>query len=577
MADLEYSIPSETLKLLIDGIVNNPLHQDAPAEIHDAVKHIFYEGNASPVIPINWRLAESISAIKGFQAAMINILLKRKYGLDEYPTIKINTDHAQLFIMSAVVTQVLDPITGGPLTNISDPATLTRLHKYFPNKDLHSSITNLHDRLATNIYRTRDGQFYHIHGSLNPEPTQRALGLPNHVQPPPTTQEEAAKPYEEKVAQLDVADIDTLMNDSYRQAGTICWSKEEYLASEQGKANAHVGLYELHRIPITEQPPTWWTTVNDLTSAKRPLYGLKVVELARIIAAPTVTRELAELGASVMRITAPHISDMSILFPDLSWGKWQSELDLRLQEHRDQLKTLILEADVVLDGYRPGVMQKWGFGKDDILKMCEKRTKGIIYARENCYGWYGPWSTRSGWQQISDACCGVSRGFGRAMGNDEPVTPVFPNSDYCTGTAGSTGILQALIERAEKGGSYVLDIALNYYSQWLVNSCGEYPQPIWEKLWDSHDRPVFRHNDNMLKLLQAYMYLLKKNAGTILFNPEFFQERETRALGIKLRMPKPVLQFPQGEVELGYNVGTRGNGVDKPVWPEDLSTEIVGG
>jgi hypothetical protein len=79
----------------------------------------------------------------------------------------------------------------------------------------------------------------------------------------------------------------------------------------------------------------------------------------------------------------------------------------------------------------------------------------------------------------------------------------------------------------------------------------------------------------MLKLIPTLIHLLRKNSESIIFNPEFFIERETKALGIKLRMPKPVLQFSQGEVELGYNVGTRGNGVDKPVWPEDLSTEIV--
>jgi len=296
--------------------------------------------------------------------------------------------------MSAVVTQVLDPLTGEPLTDIRDPTSYARLHKYFSKQDLHNSSIDLHGCMATNIYKTRDGRFYHIHGSLNPKPTQTTLGLPHHIEPPPKTMEEAVKAYEEKVAQLDAAEIDTLMNDRYRQAGTIAWSKEEYLASEHGKANAHVGLYEVHHIANAEQPPTWWTQIEDRTSIKRPLYGLKVVELARIIAAPTVTRELAELGASVMRITAPHITDMSILFPDLSWGKWQAELDLRQQEHRDQLRALILEADVVLDGYRPGVMQKWGFGKEDILRMCEKRTKGIIYARENCYvGCPLQWST----------------------------------------------------------------------------------------------------------------------------------------------------------------------------------------
>lgn len=195
------------------------------------------------------------------------------------------------------------------------------------------------------------------------------------------------------------------MNDEYRQAGTACWSVDEYRASEHGKANAHVGLYEVHHIPNSKQPPSWWEPVEGKTSPSRPLFGLKVVDLTRIIASPTITRELAELGASVMRITSPNVTDATSLYADLGWGKWNAHLDLTQPQHRERLKGLILDADIVVDGYRPGVMAKWGFGKEDVLKMFENNPKGIIYVHENCYGWNGPWSYRSGWQQISDAVC----------------------------------------------------------------------------------------------------------------------------------------------------------------------------
>lgn len=68
------------------------------------------------------------------------------------------------------------------------------------------------------------------------------------------------------------------------------------------------------------------------------------------------------------------------------------------------------------------------------------------------------------------------------MGNDEPVTLVFPNSDYCTGVAGASSILTALMERAEKSGSYTISIALSYYTQWLVNACSTYPPAVWEEV-----------------------------------------------------------------------------------------------
>ena len=96
-------------------------------------------------------------------------------------------------------------------------------------------------------------------------------------------------------------------------------------------------------------------------------------------------------------------------------------------------------------------------------------------------------------------------GFGRAMGNDEPVTPVLPNSDYCTGVAGSCAVLQALVLQAQKGGSYLIDTALNYYNRWLAERVGEYPKDVWEDVWARNGRQVFRHYHSMNYLLPRYM------------------------------------------------------------------------
>lgn len=237
---------------------------------------------------------------------------------------------------------------------------------------------------------------------------------------------------------------------------------------------------------------------------------------------------------------------------------------------------LIMEADVVVDSYRPGVMAKWGFGDAQVLDMCAARDRGIIYVRENCYGWHGPWADRCGWQQISDACTGVSMEFGRAMGVDEPVTPVFPNSDYCTGISGVVGILNALMLRAEKGGSFAVDVALNYYNAWLIGSVGEYNGPVWQEVWSRvGGKQVFRHHHSMLYTLPRYLGMLYKHAGKTLFREEFFEERHSRVLGVGIRTVKPILSWEGDVVVPGFNVGTRGNGVDKAMWPDDLTTEVV--
>lgn len=144
-----------------------------------------------------------------------------------------------------------------------------------------------------------------------------------------------------------------------------------------------------------------------------------------------------------------------------------------------------------------------------------------------------------------------------------------------TGVAGCTAVLQALIERGERGGSYVVDIALNYYNSWLAEVCGEYPEPVWEDVWNRNGRRVFRHYESMNVTVPAYLNMIKRNAADVLLRPEFFERRVTKALSIEMQVVKPVLQFPEGSVKLGYNVGTRGNGVDDPVWPKDLLTEVI--
>lgn len=81
--------------------------------------------------------------------------------------------------------------------------------------------------------------------------------------------------------------------------------------------------------------------------------------------------------------------------------------------------------------YRPGCLERLGFGREAVKQIIGNRGgRGIVYVRENAYGWHGPWAGRSGWQQISDCLTGISWGFGQKQGLDEPVVPIFPNADY---------------------------------------------------------------------------------------------------------------------------------------------------
>ncbi|KAI8961389.1 CoA-transferase family III [Daldinia sp. FL1419] len=571
MGSLGYSVPQEAEKLFQDGILNNPLMKDLPRELHSLSRNVQFEGSARPSIPINWRFAESISAMKAFEATMLNYLITKKYNIAP-SNIKINTDHATLFFMSPLIARVIKD--GNPVRlNLFSKKT----SEWFPNRDLHRTGISQHRALATNIYKTKDGRFYHVHGSMNPDPTLTALGLPRDGEEN-DTYDSVVERIQKVVSRFDSAELDELVNEKFRQAGTIARTSDEYFASEHGQAAGKVGLYETTKDPNSVQPASWWPENESYPSSpKRPLAGLKVVDLARVIAGPAITRSLAEMGASVMRVTSPNVTDISALHQDLNWGKWNCFLDLKNEADKEKLRALIREADVVVDGYRPGVMERLGFGRQAIFDLVKDRPRGIIAVRENCYGWHGPWSHRSGWQQISDACCGVSMAYGRAMGNDEAVTPVFPNSDYCTGLCGSTGVLEALARRAEHGGSYGVDVALNYYSQWLVRSVGAYDEETWNEVWKRHGSPVFRHYHAMPYLLPAVLKLLYQHDSKVLFNPAFFHEQEAKNIGATFVQVKPIAQFANNAIDLGYHIGTRGNGVDEPIWPDDLKVEVVRG
>jgi hypothetical protein len=396
-----YSVPEETSKVFKTGILCNPLiTKDLPREAQVCAAPITFTGSDTPSLPINWRFAESVSALKALEATVVNILLGKKYGLPPQE-VEINTDHATLFVMSTLL-WTIDPGEGG--LNISSGnlrrAGAPGLEDYFPSHDVYKMASSLHRQVATNIYKCADDRYFHLHGSLNPGPSLESIGLPSDSDA--STYEDAVAPFIETMAKIPSEEMQKRASEQYKQAGTICYSMDEFRASDHGKANAHVGLWEIHDKPNPRQPGGWWPDAPQ-TSAARPLAGLKVVDLTRIIAAPAVTRSLAELGASVMRCTAPHLPDYGALHVDLSWGKWNCSIDLRDQGDREKLKALILDADVVVQGYRPGVLDKYGFGVDDVVTMCADRPRGIISVRENCYGWNGPWVGRSGWQQISDA------------------------------------------------------------------------------------------------------------------------------------------------------------------------------
>lgn len=165
--------------------------------------------------------------------------------------------------------------------------------------------------------------------------------------------------------------------------------------------------------------PTWTVTSletstplvplpsSSSSSSRKILEGIKVLELCRIIAGPTIGRILAEYGADVLKVTGPGLSDVPFFQVDGNMSKRATEINLKSVQGKELFELLLKDVDIVLDGYRPGALDRLGYGAKALATFAEKRGKGLIYVNENCFGYTGQWADRPGWQQIAD-CVGFS-------------------------------------------------------------------------------------------------------------------------------------------------------------------------
>ena len=161
-------------------------------------------------------------------------------------------------------------------------------------------------------------------------------------------------------------------------------SPAEWRAHPQGRAVAELPPFELER--IGDAPP------ETLPASDRPLTGVRVLDLTRIIAGPVCGRALAAHGADVLRITAPHLPFVETLVMDNGRGKLSAHADLRTRRGADTLRGLVRSAHVFVQGYRPGSMEKLGFGAEEVAAM----RSGIVYVSLSAYGCRGPWRERRG-------------------------------------------------------------------------------------------------------------------------------------------------------------------------------------
>ncbi len=187
-----------------------------------------------------------------------------------------------------------------------------------------------------------------------------------------------------------------------------------------------------------------------------PLHGLRVVELAGIGPGPHAAMILGDLGADVVRVERPRaLSDPGPNGDFLMRSRRSVTADLKNEQDRQRVLGLIAKADVLIEGFRPGVTERLGLGPDDCAAVNER----LIYARMTGWGQTGPRSQRSGHDMNYISLNGVLHAIGRA--GQRPVPPLNLVGDFGGGSMFLlVGILSALYERQHSGKGQVIDAAM---------------------------------------------------------------------------------------------------------------------
>lgn len=236
---------------------------------------------------------------------------------------------------------------------------------------------------------------------------------------------------------------------------TMMRSPEDWLATPQGAALAEQPLVALER--IGEAP------AEGFAAAGRPLAGLRVLDLTRIIAGPVCGKTLAAHGADVLRIASPKLPYILPLVIDTGRGKLSAFADLGEPEGRATLTALLQEADVFVQGYRPGGLASRGFSPREAAAL----RPGIVYVSLTAYGYAGPWAPRRGFDSLVQTASGINHAEAEAAGVEGPKELPCQALDHASGYLMALGTIAALKRRAEEGGSWHVRVSLARTGRWL--------------------------------------------------------------------------------------------------------------
>jgi len=304
-------------------------------------------------------------------------------------------------------------------------------------------------------YPAKNGRWSYVHSNF---PNHRAAAL--KVLGVPEDPEAVRK----AVLQWDALELEEAII-AAKGAGGMVRTMAEWARHPQSDAVASLPLMEI--VKIAGSPP------EALPEGDRPLSGIRVLDLTRVLAGPTCGRTLAEHGADVLKITAAHLPSLGYQEHDTGHGKLSAYLDLREKGDVEILRERVREADVFSQGYRPGTLANRGFSPEALSKL----RPGIVCVSLCAFGHVGPWASRRGFDTVVQSVSGIASRQGEVFPGAEPGPQFYPVSaiDYLTGYLMSFGAMVALARRAREGGSWLVRISLAQTGRWLVGR-GEVPQ-----------------------------------------------------------------------------------------------------
>jgi CoA transferase family III len=256
------------------------------------------------------------------------------------------------------------------------------------------------------------------------------------------------------IAGLGAREVETLVTGAGGVAAAVR-SEDTWRAEPPGVAVAAAGLVE--GAEIAGAPP------RHRGAGRLPASGLRVLDLTRVIAGPVATRYLGALGADVLRLDPPHRPEIAAQAYDSLLGKRSAVLDLRTAEGNTRLHELLSGADVLVHGYRPHALERFGLTPEALAE----RHPGLVVVSLSAWGRSGPWGGRRGFDSIVQAACGIA--VAESPDGERPGTLPCQLLDHGTGYLCAAAVLCALAAQSARGGTLFRELSLARTGHWLLS------------------------------------------------------------------------------------------------------------